>query len=151
VEIQEAAPDIAEKLKLLPGSVVISRHEKRYIDGTPWSMQTSFYPMEFLDGGAVRLTRPDDIPEGAVQYLAEKLGIHQAGYRDWIVVRAPDATETNFFRLPADGRTSVIQASRTAFDGNGQPMRVTVTVYPADRNQLIFDFGQVPDREANGP
>jgi hypothetical protein len=26
-------------------------------------------------------------------------------------------------------------------------MRVTVTVYPADRNQLIFDFGQVPNQE----
>jgi len=26
-------------------------------------------------------------------------------------------------------------------------MRVTVTVYPADRNQLIFDVGQVPEQE----
>jgi GntR family transcriptional regulator len=147
VEIQEAAPDIAEKLDKPPGSVVISRHEKRYIDGTPWSMQTSFYPMEFVDDGAVRLTRPDDIDPGAVQYLAEELGIHQVGYRDWIVVRAPDADETDFFKLPADGRTSIIQASRTAFDGNGHPMRVTVTVYPADRNQLIFDSGQVPEQE----
>ena len=144
VEIQEAAPDIAEKLGQPLGSVVVSRHEKRYIDGTPWSLQTSFYPMEFMERGAVRLTRPDDIEEGTVRYLAEELGIHQNGYRDWIVVRAPDPYETDFFRLTADGRTSIIQASRTAFDGNGQPMRVTVTVYPADRNQFIFDFGQVP-------
>ena len=147
VEIQEAAPDIADKLGKPPGSVVISRHEKRYIDGTPWSMQTSFYPMEFVERGGVRLTHPDDIEKGTVRYLAEELGIHQNGYRDWIVVRAPDPNETDFFRLPADGRTSIIQASRTAFDGNGQPMRVTVTVYPADRNQLIFDFGQVPEQE----
>lgn len=149
VEIQEAAPDIAEKLGKPPGSVVISRHEQRYIDGTPWSMQTSFYPMEFVDRGAVRLTHPDDIEKGTVRYLAEKLGIHQNGYRDWVVVRSPDANETDFFRLPADGRTSIIQASRTAFDGNGQPMRVTVTVYPADRNQLIFDFGEVPEQETD--
>lgn len=147
VELQEAAAEIAEKLDRPHGSVVISRHEKRYIDGTPWSMQTSFYPMEFLDRGAVRLTRPDDIPEGTVRYLADKLGIHQTGYRDWLVVRAPDSDETDFFRLPADGRTSIIQTSRTAFDGNGQPMRVTVTVYPADRNQFIFDFGQVPEQD----
>jgi GntR family transcriptional regulator len=147
VEIQEAADEIAERLGKPRGSVVISRHEKRYIDGTPWSMQTSFYPMEFVDQGAVRLTRPDDIEEGAVRYLGKKLGIYQHGYRDWIVVRAPDNDETEFFRLPPDGRTSIIQASRTAFDGNGQPMRVTVTVYPADRNQLVFDFGEVPDQE----
>jgi DNA-binding GntR family transcriptional regulator len=147
VEIQEAAPDIAEKLGKPAGSVVVSRHEKRYIDGTPWSLQTSFYPMEFVERGAMKLTHPDDIEPGTVHYLAEELGIHQNGYRDWIVVRAPDPNETDFFRLAADGRTSIIQASRTAFDGNGQPMRVTVTVYPADRNQLIFDFGQVPEQE----
>ena len=33
---------------------------------------------------------------------------------------------------------------RTAFDGNGQPMRLTVTVYPADGNQFHLDIGQVP-------
>ena len=27
---------------------------------------------------------------------------------------------------------------RTAFDGNGQPMRLTITVYPTDRNQFII-------------
>jgi GntR family transcriptional regulator len=72
------------------------------------------------------------------------------GYRDGLVVRAPDAPEAAFFQLPPDGRTSIIEISRTAFDGNGQPMRLTVTVYPADRNQFIFDFGQVPEQKT-GP
>ena len=36
------------------------------------------------------------------------------------------------------------EITRTAYDGNGQPMRVTVTVYPADRNQFIVDVGLVP-------
>jgi GntR family transcriptional regulator len=147
IEIQKAAPDIAQKLGKPKGTVVVGRHERRYIDDTPWSMQTSFYPMDFVDSGAVRLARPDNIPEGTVNYLAETLHIHQKSYRDWLIVRAPDADETVFFRLPPDGRTPIIEISRTAFDGNGQPMRVTVTVYPADRNQLIFDFGQVPEQE----
>ena len=147
VEIQEAAPDIAEKLGKPSGSVIVSRHEQRYIDGTSWSLQTSFYPMEFVERGAVRLTHPDDIEQGTVRYLAEELGIHQNGYRDWLVVRAPDANEAAFFRLPPDGRTPVIEIARTAFDGNRQPMRVTVTVYPADRNQFVFDFGQIPEEQ----
>ncbi len=33
------------------------------------------------------------------------------------------------------------EITRTAYDGNGQPMRVTVSVYPADRNQFIVDVG----------
>jgi GntR family transcriptional regulator len=146
VEIREASPDIAGQLGRPGGTVVVSRHEKRFIDGKPWSMQTSFYPMEFLQRGAVRLTSPFDIEEGTVQYLADTLHLHQAGYRDWLVVRAPEANETDFFRLPPDGRTPVVEIARTAFDGNGQPIRVTVTVYPADRNQFIVDGGQVPEQ-----
>ena len=92
---------------------------------------------------------PEDIAEGTVQYLADTLGIHQVGYRDWLAVRAPDGNETDFFKLSSDGRTSIVEISRTAFDGNGQPMRLTVTVYPADRNQFIIDFGQVPEQETD--
>jgi GntR family transcriptional regulator len=144
VEIQEASSDLATALRIAADSEVISRHERRTIDGTPWSMQTSFYPMEFADRGAERLRRSRNIDEGTVKYLADTLNIHQVGYRDWIIVRAPDSNDTEFFKLSADGRTSVVEISRTAFDGNGQPMRLTVTVYPADRNQFIFDFGEVP-------
>jgi GntR family transcriptional regulator len=147
VEIQDAAPEVIEKLGKPASTVVVSRNEKRFLDGTPWSMLTSFYPMEFVTRGATRLTSPDDIAEGTVQYLADTLGIHQVGYRDWLAVRAPDGNETEFFRLPPDGRTSIIEISRTAFDGNGQPMRLTVSVYPADRNQFLIDFGQVPEHD----
>lgn len=147
VEIQEAAPDVAEKLGKPDGTVVISRNERRFLDGTPWSMLTSFYPMDFVARGAIRLTSPEDIGEGTVQYLANTLGIHQVGYRDLIAVRTPDSNEADFFKLPPDGRTSIVEISRTAFDGNGQPLRLTVTVYPADRNQFIVDFGQVPEQE----
>jgi GntR family transcriptional regulator len=152
VEIQEAAPDVAGKLGKPDGAVVISRHEKRYIDGIPWSMLTSFYPMEFVQRGAIQLTSPEDIEDegGTVQYLADTLSIHQVGYRDWLAVRRPAPNEAEFFRLPPDGRTSVIEVSRTAYDGNAQPMRVTLAVYPADRNQIIYDFGQVPEQDADG-
>jgi GntR family transcriptional regulator len=66
-----------------------------------------------------------------------------------LAVRVPETAEAEFFRLPPDGRTSIIEISRTAFDGNEQPMRLTVTVYPADRNQFIFDFGQVPEQKTD--
>jgi GntR family transcriptional regulator len=128
------------------GAAVISRHERRFIDGTPWSMQTSYYPMELADRGAERLRSPRNIEEGAVRYLAATLNIHQAGYRDWITVRAPNATEADFFKLPADGRVPVYAIFRTAFDETGQPIRLTMTVYPADRNQFIINVGKVPER-----
>jgi GntR family transcriptional regulator len=144
VEIQEASDYIADALEIAKGAEVISRHERRFIDGTPWSMQTSFYPMEFAERGADRLRSSRNIDEGTVQYLADKLHIRQVGYRDWITVRTPNATEADFFKLPADGRVPMYEIIRTAFDGNGMPMRLTVTVYAADRNQFILNVGQVP-------
>jgi GntR family transcriptional regulator len=144
VEIQEAVEHIATALRLPKGAEVISRHERRFIDGTPWSMKTSYYPTEFADRGAERLRSARDIGEGTVKYLADSLHIRQVGYRDRITVRAPNPTEADFFKLPSDGRVPVYEITRTAYDGNAHPMRVTVTVYPVDRNQFIVNVGDVP-------
>ncbi len=144
VEIQQAADNIAAGLWVSKGAEVISRHERRFIDGTPWSMQTSFYPVEFADRGAERLRSARNIDEGTVQYLHDTLHIRQVGFRDWITVRTPNANEADFFKLSQDGRVPVYEIFRTAFDGNGQPMRLTITVFPADRNQFIINVGDVP-------
>jgi len=151
VEVQKASKEIAAELRLEEGDPVISRHEKRFIDGTPWSMQTSFYPREFVLRGADRLLNADNIDEGVVQYLAATLRLEQSGYRDWITVRAPEAAEAHFFNLPLDGRVVVFENFRTAFDQAGRPMRVTVTVYPADRNQFIVEVGDVPEPDIPEP
>lgn len=145
VEIQEASEEVASGLGITKGTEVISRHERCFIDGTPWSMQTSYYPMDFADRGARRLRSFRNIEEGTVKYLADTLHIRQVGYRDWITVRAPNSTEADFFKLPPDGRVPMFEIFRTAFDGNEQPMRLTITVYPADRNQFIVEVGDVPE------
>jgi GntR family transcriptional regulator len=144
VEIQKAASEVSAQLQIPEGSQVITRHQRRYIDATPWSLQTSFYPMEFLRKGADRLIQAEDIQIGTVKYLAETLDLHQVGYRDWITVRTPDATEVTFFSLPQDGRVAVFEIFRTGFDQTGSPMRLTVTVFPIDRNQFIVNVGRVP-------
>lgn len=71
--------------------------------------------------------------------------MRQVGYRDWVTVRVPNSTEADFFKVPPDGRVAVYEMIRTAFDGNKQPMRLTVTVVRADRNQFIVDVGAVPE------
>jgi GntR family transcriptional regulator len=158
VEIQAADPAIALQLALNEGEEVVSRHQKRYIDGTPWSLQTSFYPMSLVDRGADMLIKTRNITQGTVAYLEETLGVEQAGYRDTIRVRAPSDSESSFFGVPADGRVMILAAVRTAFDQHGAPIRVTVTVYPADRTRFAVTAGFVPAdapmvivEEANAP
>jgi GntR family transcriptional regulator len=94
--------------------------------------------------GAERLLDDQDIEEGTVEYLQETLGLKQIGYRDWITVRAPDLNEIALFRLPPDGRVQVFEIFRTAFDQNQNPIRVTVTIFPTDRNQFIINVGDIP-------
>jgi GntR family transcriptional regulator len=145
VEIQQAVGVVQSELKLPDSSTVVSRHQQRYIDGTPWSLQTSFYPMSLVEQGALKLIQAPNIDEGAVAYLGTKLGLSQVGYRDRVTVRAPDGNETAFFKLPDDGRVAVFAVQRVAFDAHGEPFRLTVSVYPADRNQFAVSVGRVPD------
>jgi GntR family transcriptional regulator len=145
VEIQQATDVVIEALLVEEGSTVVSRHQKRYIDGIPFSLQTSFYPMSLVERGALMLIQAPNIPQGAVAYLREALSLDQVGYRDRITVRGPDADEAAFFNLPDDGRVAVFELRRTAFDQQGQPFRLTISVYPTDRNQFTVNVGGVPD------
>jgi GntR family transcriptional regulator len=148
VEVQTPPAVITGRLRVSPTTQVVSRHQERYIDDLPWSLQTSFYPMEFITRGATRLLMAEDIAEGTVRYLAEILGLRQIGYRDWITARSPDDNEQKFFGLSYD--STVFEIFRTAFDQNKTPMRVTVTILPADRNQFIVHVGDnLPDPEYN--
>ncbi len=143
VEVMSCPREIALRLRIRPGEQVISRHQMRYIDEIPWSLQTSFYPLEFITRGATRLLMAENIDEGTVKYLSDVLQLEQVGYRDWVTARGPDNIEQAFFELAHDA--TVFELFRTAFDQTGTPSRVTVTVYPVDRNQFVFNFGDVPD------
>jgi GntR family transcriptional regulator len=151
VEIQKAAGAEATELDIAANETLVSRHQQRFIDDTPWSLQTSFYPITLAQQGAVRLLQAENIDEGVVAHLRATLGLKQAGYRDTITVRAADATETAFFKLPDDGRVAIFEVRRTAFDEQGRPFRLTVSVYPADRNQFAVLVGEVPDEAVKPP
>jgi GntR family transcriptional regulator len=144
VELKPAPEEIALRLRITPGGQVVLRHQERFIDGIPWSLQTSFYPMEYVTSGkAPRLLMAEDIQEGTIRYLKDAMNVEQVGYRDWITARTPDDNEQMFFGVAHD--STVFEFFRTGFDQHGVPMRVTVTVYPVDRNQFIVNSGIVPD------
>jgi GntR family transcriptional regulator len=144
VEMQRATGNIARALHVEDGTPVVSRHQQRSIDGTPWSLQTSFYPMTLVEKGATQLIQATSIEGGAVAYLAAQFGIKQVGYRDSIAVRVPNESETSFFKVPSDGRVSVFEIYRVGFDEMGARFRLTVTVYPTDRNRLVSNVGETP-------
>ena len=142
VEIHSATkvPD----LQLAPSEQVISRHQQRWIDGKPSSLQTSYYPFSYITE-APRLATAEEIEEGAVKYILDKRSIKQVGWRDVLKVRPANAGEIDFFVLTVKSAPQVLEITRTAFDGDRKPIRVTVTVYATDRNHLAYTAGEVPD------
>lgn len=139
VEVVPATAAIARLLDIPPGSQVVSRSQDRYIDEIPWSRQTTFYLMDFIKKGASDLLMAIDIEGGTMQYLADEIGVRQTGYRDWITGRLATEDEQAFFKISHNA--AVIADSRVAFDQNNTPMRLTVTIFPVDRNQLVVNVG----------
>jgi len=146
VEVQQASDLIASQLELDAGAQVILRHQERRIDRAPWSLQTTYYPMDLLlkSPAAARLLEATSIEEGAIPYLKNKLGISQVGWRDTIIARPPNAGERAFFDLSDKVQIAVFEFRRTGYAEDGRPIRFTVTVYPADRNQFEMEAGDVP-------
>jgi GntR family transcriptional regulator len=148
VEVQTA--ESAPELGLGSTLNVISRRQQRLIDGRPWSLQTTFYPWKLYESGAERLLEAQNIEPGAVQYLHGALGVTEVGWSDLMTVRPPDRNEAEFFGVADDGRVPVVEVRRTGFQGSGDPLRLTVTIYAADRNQFRIDIGQVPEGSRAG-
>src|SRR5262249_42696057 len=92
--------------------------------------------------GATQLLVAEDIQPGTVDYLDKKLGIRQSAYRDWIAARRPNEGEQTFFGIPQD--STVIDVFRTAFDQNKDPIRVTVSVFPADQSPFLHRLRRCP-------
>jgi GntR family transcriptional regulator len=138
------SPSRAPELQRGDDDQLLSRHQERFIDGKPFSLQTSFYPLSYTQK-APRLLAAGDIDEGAVAYIAAKLGIYQVGWREELQVRPANSGEKDFFDLSEKSGAQVIEVFRTAFDDDGCPIRLTVTVYAADRNRLAYEAGKVPE------
>jgi GntR family transcriptional regulator len=141
VEVVTVSDAVARLLSIERGAQVVSRTQDRYIDGEPWSRQTTFYLMDFITKGATNLIMAQDIEEGAVRYL-EGFGFRQTGYRDWITARLATEEDQLFFQIGHN--SAVFVDSRVAFDQENKPMRLTVTIFPIDRNQLIVNVGPIP-------
>jgi GntR family transcriptional regulator len=137
LRIVPARAEIAERLGVDEGQPMLVRSLVRYVDGEPWSLQDSYYPMEIAEG--TELMSPADIERGTVQVLKE-LGHPQVGYEDALTTRMPTPEEASTLRLSRG--TPVLVYVRTGFTPE-RPVRVTETVFSGDRNRIVYHVGDV--------
>ncbi|MGW7514619.1 GntR family transcriptional regulator [Streptomyces sp. NPDC054796] len=140
VEIVTVPTEVAERLRIEPGSSSVLRFCLRYLDGVPWSIQATYYPMWLAEG--TRLAEPGDIAEGTTRYLAAQ-GIEQIGYYDEMSTRMPTPDEAR--NLQTGAGTPVLLWMRTGYDTE-RPIRCTITTLRGDLNRVTFEKGDLVAR-----
>jgi GntR family transcriptional regulator len=138
VETAAATSSVAAKLDIAEGDPVVIRHSQRQLDGVPWLLVVSYFPMELARGTALELAGP--IEQGSIKLLAD-LGYPQVGFTDEIRARMPDAREFEFFGLTTG--TPVIVVNRTAYSST-RPIRLTRYIYRGDRVRLASEVAAIP-------
>ncbi|MFG2086442.1 MULTISPECIES: GntR family transcriptional regulator [unclassified Spirillospora] len=145
VEVEDAKEPQIKALGISPDQSqpqVVRRSQQRFVDDKPNSLQHSYFRLE-LAIKAQALLKSVDIKEGTVAYL-QRHGHVQTGYEDEFDARPPTDDELKFFGLSKDS-LAVIEHRRTAYDQNGEPFRLTVTVYKPGTNKIRFIAGEVPN------
>lgn len=138
--IEPASDVVAAALRVELGTSAVLRSILRYVDGTPWSIQNTWYPMDIAEG--TRILDPRDIEEGTTRYLAG-LGHDQIGYWDQWETRMPTPDETR--RLQLGPGTPVLISHRTGYSAE-RPIRLTETIFAGDRNRIVYEIGDVSAR-----
>jgi GntR family transcriptional regulator len=137
LRIEPAGPDVCARLHIEQDKLVVLRKVVRYLDGQPWSDQDSWYPVDVAEQAG--LTSPHDLPQGTIRAMANA-GHVEIGHIDELTARMPSPDEVRTLSLAAG--VPVMVYVRTAWT-NERPVRVTHTIFPADRNRIVYELGDL--------
>jgi len=137
MRIDPASLGVAQRLQVEEGQAVVVRRMIRYVDGEPWSIQDSSYPMDIAQ--AAGLLVPHDLPGGTVRAMAEH-GHVEVGYRDELTTRMPTPDEARTLDLGVG--VPVLAYVRTCYSKE-RPVRLTETIFAGDRNRLVYELGDL--------
>ena len=137
LRIDPASLAVAERLQVQESESVVVRRMLRYVDGEPWSIQDSSYPMDIAQQCGLLVAH--DLPRGTVRAMADH-GHVEVGYRDEITTRMPTPEEARTLDLGTG--VPVLAYVRTAYTKE-RPVRLTETIFAGDRNRLVYELGQL--------
>jgi GntR family transcriptional regulator len=134
VAIVEPPEEVAKRLQLEAGALVVVRKRVRYLDGEPFNTNDSYFPLDIVRDSEIM--RPEDIGRGGNEVLAE-LGYRQVRALDELYVRMPTPEEVH--RLDLGPGTPVGYHITTGHTAEGKPVRVAITVLPGDRHVISYE------------
>lgn len=135
VSIVQPVEEIASRLELPDEELAVVRRRLRFVDGQPYNTNDSYFPLALVADSEI--TRPGDITRGANRVL-EELGHPQVRVVDDIWARMPTSSETE--RLQLQSGTPVVVYVRVGYDEGDTPVRVAVSVLPADKHLIRYEL-----------
>nr|WP_062340761.1 GntR family transcriptional regulator [Herbidospora sakaeratensis] len=138
IEVQIVQPphDVATRLELVEDdALTVVRRRLRYVDGQPYNTNDSYYPLRLVADSEI--VRPGNITRGANRVL-EELGHPQVRFVDDISARMPTPDEST--RLQLEPGTPVVVYVRVGYDPDEAPVRVAVSVLPADKHLIRYEL-----------
>jgi GntR family transcriptional regulator len=134
-----APADIADRLRIEPGSAVVAHHHVFLAGDQPIRLAVSYLPLELVRGTG--LTRPDRGGGDLYARLNEILAARRPGgrlnrFREEVSTRMPAPDEAAALQL-ADG-VPLIRVLCTAYDEEDAPIEVRDMVLASDRYQLVY-------------
>jgi GntR family transcriptional regulator len=135
--IVSASLAVAQRLCVEEDEAVVLRRLIRSVDGQPWSLQESSYPMDIAQ--ECGLLVPHDLPLGTIRAMADH-GHGETGHVDELTTRMPTPEEARALDLGTG--VPVLIYTRTAYTKD-RPVRLTETVFAGDRNRVVYELGKL--------
>ncbi|MFJ2030929.1 GntR family transcriptional regulator [Streptosporangium sp. NPDC087985] len=135
VSIVQPAEEVASRLELPDEGLAVVRRRLRFVDGQPYNTNDSYFPLALVADSEI--ARPGDIVRGANRVL-EDLGHPQVRVVDDIWARMPTSSEAE--RLQLQSGTPVVVYVRVGYDEADTPVRVAVSVLPADKHLIRYEL-----------
>ncbi|GAB3758805.1 GntR family transcriptional regulator [Microlunatus parietis] len=134
MRIVPAPVSIAFRLGIEPEMMIVVRRQLRRIDGIPWSLEESSYPLDIAQKAG--LDSPRDIPDGTMVAL-ERAGLPETRWRVETSARFATADEQSLLAMGAGA--ALLICIDTAYSGD-VVVRDTIEFLPADRNVILEHY-----------
>lgn len=131
-----APEDVAERLAIPPGTMVLVRRRLMLVNDVPTQLADSYYRPELASDSTLAL--PKRVRGGVYAYLDQRYGLAVERFVEDLEIRMPRLEEADALDLPPG--VPIARVLRTAISAAGDAFEVLASIVPGDRHRLRYEI-----------
>jgi GntR family transcriptional regulator len=132
--VVKGTADVAEKLRLAPGSQVVCLKRLRLADGQPMGLQTAYLPLELTP----RLAEEDFTEASLYDVLERKYGLRPARAEETHCATLLDAGTARLLKVVP--HSPALEAERVSYLASERPLELVYSVMRGDRYKIVLEL-----------